>query len=132
MRSNLDQPTVGDYMVRNPICAELWQPLSFIRQQMLANSFSFLPVKSAAGWCLVSDLEIAPYLGTDFGERRKRFAKSLATAGIPLRSAKCCGVATSVTEALRMLEEDQRALLVCGKEEGQQSLVGIVTPFDLL
>src|SRR5262249_32601868 len=34
---------VENYMVRNPVCAELWQPISLIRQQMLANSFSFMP-----------------------------------------------------------------------------------------
>jgi hypothetical protein len=31
---------VMDFMVRNPLCAELWKPIGFIRQQMLANSFS--------------------------------------------------------------------------------------------
>jgi hypothetical protein len=45
LMSSLDNPTVGDFMVRNPICAELWQPISYIRQQMLASSFSFLPIK---------------------------------------------------------------------------------------
>src|ERR1035437_4038369 len=49
LRRSSDSPVVGDFMARNPICAELWQPISFVRQQMLANSFSFLPVKNAAG-----------------------------------------------------------------------------------
>jgi hypothetical protein len=35
---------IGDYMVRMPVCACMWHPLSFIRQTMLANSFSYLPV----------------------------------------------------------------------------------------
>jgi hypothetical protein len=35
---------VRDFMVQNPVCAEMWQPLSFIRQRMLESSFSFLPV----------------------------------------------------------------------------------------
>ena len=40
---------VSDFMVRNPVCASMWQPLSFIRQSMLVNSFSYafnLAVKS--------------------------------------------------------------------------------------
>jgi hypothetical protein len=37
-------PIVSDFMVRNPVCAEAWQPIGFIRQQMLANSYSFLPL----------------------------------------------------------------------------------------
>jgi len=39
-----DSMRVKHFMVENPICAALWQPLSFIRQSMLKNSFSYLPV----------------------------------------------------------------------------------------
>ena len=84
------------------------------------------------GWCLVSDLEIATHLGTDIEGRKGRLAKSLDAAGMPLRLAKCCEVETRLDKALSMLAEDQRALLVCREEGGQQSLVGILTPFDLL
>lgn len=35
---------IGDYMVRNPVCASEWQPVSFVRQMMLENSFSYIPV----------------------------------------------------------------------------------------
>ena len=38
--------TVSDFMVRNPVCASMWQPLSFIRQTMLTSSFSCLPVNT--------------------------------------------------------------------------------------
>ena len=33
-----------NYMTRNPVCAHPWQPVSFIRQTMLENSFSYIPV----------------------------------------------------------------------------------------
>jgi len=39
-----DSNRAKHFMVENPICAALWQPLSFIRQSMLKNSFSYLPV----------------------------------------------------------------------------------------
>jgi hypothetical protein len=42
LRRSITMPTVGDFMVRNPVCAEPWHPISFVRQAMLANSFSFL------------------------------------------------------------------------------------------
>jgi hypothetical protein len=132
LRRSLEHPTVNDYMVRNPTCAELWQPMSFIRQQMLANSFSFLPVKCAGDWCLISDLEIATYLGTDVSTRKKRLAHTLKAAGMHLQPATCCGVDTALDKALLLLDEDKRALLVYRKEGDQQALVGIVTPFDLL
>jgi CBS domain-containing protein len=132
LRRSLDSPVVSDYMVRNPTCAELWQPISFIRHQMLANSFSFLPVKSATEWCLVSDSEIATYLGTDPLERRNRLAHTLDTRQLHLRPAKSCAVDTPLDEALRILEGSPRPLLVCREEGEQQALVGIITPFDFL
>jgi len=133
LRRSLDFPVVGDYMVRNPICPEMCQPMSFIRQQMLANSFSFLPVKRASDWCLVSDLEVATYLGTETATRRQRLAQNLNGTGIPLHLAKYCKVDTPLEEALRILKGNQRPLLVMGiKDEDQQFPVGIVTPFDLL
>jgi hypothetical protein len=132
LRRSLDSPVVSDYMVRNPTCAELWQPISFIRHQMLANSFSFLPVKGATEWCLVSDSEIATYLGTNTKERKLRLAQPLDGARIPLRPAKLCAVDTPLDEALSMLDGSPRPLLVCRKEGEEQSLVGIITPFDLL
>ena len=53
---------VSDFMVRDPVCAYPWQPLSFIRQKMLLNSFSFLPVcvdyKDEKDWWVVSDLSL--------------------------------------------------------------------------
>ena len=72
-------PTVGDFMVRNPICAELWHPISFIRQALLANSFSFLPVRRDTKWHLISDLQIATYLGAAAAghERRQLLATKL-------------------------------------------------------
>ena len=36
LRRSLDRPVVSDYMVRNPTCAELWQPISFI-SRLLKN-----------------------------------------------------------------------------------------------
>jgi CBS domain-containing protein len=131
LRRSLDSPVVGDYMVRNPVYAELWQPISFIRQQMLANSFSFLPVKNNAGdWCLVSDLDIATYLGTDPSKRKQRLTQSLNAAEIPLQSAKSCAIDTPLEEALRILGTEKKPLVVCHQD--QQALVGIVTAFDLL
>lgn len=131
LRSSLDSPVVSDYMVRNPICAELWQPISFIRQQMLANSFSFLPVNTAQGWRLISDAQIATYLGTVTSTRKERFARNLGESGVTLQLAKLCAEDTPLDKALRILDGDQRPLLVHATGN-QQHVIGIVTPFDLL
>jgi len=65
---------VGDFMVRNTVCAYLWQPLSFIRQTMLANSFSYLPVPTGdrgsqfGNWLQISDLPVICETRVDFLE----------------------------------------------------------------
>jgi hypothetical protein len=33
-----------DFMVKDPVRASLWQPISSVRSSMLVNSFSFLPI----------------------------------------------------------------------------------------
>lgn len=63
---NEQATSVGDYMVRDPLCAFPWQPISLVRQQMLANNFSYLPIWDDRGeesrWRLVSDHVVANYL----------------------------------------------------------------------
>ena len=76
-------PVVTDFMIRNPVCAELWQPVGFLRQQMLANSYSFLPVLCEdEKWRLVSDAAIARFLGPARAgtERRKLLSTTLREA----------------------------------------------------
>ena len=60
-------------MVRSPVTAEPWQPLSFVRQLMLTNSFSILPVLMPDGWRVVTDAQVAAYLRAGAGpDDRKR------------------------------------------------------------
>jgi len=70
-----NQNMAGDYMVREPVCASLWQPLSFIRQKILANSFTYLPVWCSTDWRLLSEYQLARYLRE--GDRKKRLASTL-------------------------------------------------------
>jgi len=132
LRRSSEYPTVGDYMVRSVVCAEEWQPISYIRQQMLANSFSFLPVEIEKQWCLVSDLEIATFLGADETQRRKLLAKTLKASGMELKPAKRCTPGTALCSALETLGGDQRPLVVCLDGSGQSPIAGILTAFDLL
>lgn len=123
---------VSDYMVRDPVCTSLWQPISFIRQRMLANSFSYLPVQEAAGkWCLVSDLQVAKYLqGISKKERYRRLAKSLegATEIVPL-PATC--LSESMPIGLALAKFDGVPILAF-RDNAKAELTGILTAFDLL
>lgn len=135
----VDDPLqIGDFMVRAPVCASKWQPLSFIRQTMLANSFSFLPVEIADGstkhWMLVSDYAVASYLcaASDKKERERRLCETLGNAvtsgGIALKKAFVCEPRMSPVDVLAKC--DGLPVVVCTR--GSQEIVGIATPFDLL
>jgi CBS domain-containing protein len=128
------QPVVADFMVRNPVYAEAWQPVSFVRQQMLANSYSYLPVSDDSGnWQIVSDTAIAGFLGpkTSATERRKRVALALreTSDSLMLTPAEFVSEEASLDEALRLLKA---APVLLVREQGRRSLVGILTAFDLL
>ena len=75
---------VGDFMVRNPVCADRRQPLSFIRQAMLSNSFSYLPVltgsKQQPVWQVVSDSNLVKYLRVKGEVSSERLVQKLSEA----------------------------------------------------
>lgn len=124
---------VSDYMVRGVACASLWQPVSFARQQMLANSFSYLPLLTQRDgqsvWHLLLDSSIAKYLQRD---RKQHLAKSIEEAirdGLQVEPAQYCFVDAPVADALAIFTG--KPLLIVDKEE-LDLLIGIVTAFDLL
>lgn len=126
---------VSNFMVRNLISAETWQPLSFIRQSMLANSFSYLPVKRGNGgqWSLVSDLAIAGYLQSEY--RRRRLAQTLAEAidgGLVMSDAQTIPADMDVNTVLARMTREPSGHVLLVTDPSNQHLLGLVTPFDLL
>jgi hypothetical protein len=128
---------VSDFMVRNVICAELWQPLSFIRQIMLASSFSCLPVKAVHDgkplWELVSDKALAQYLRcvSNGGLLKDLLVQPLGEAkgnGMILPVARTCVATDPVRDVLAGW--DGQPVLVVRQNKGE--LLGILTPYDLL
>ena len=132
--TQLKNPVVGDFMVRNPVCAETWQPVGFIRQQMLANSYSCLPMQKGKQWYLISDAAIAIYLGArrDGRERRKLLASTLEEA-FPKLDVKPIELkldSTPLADALETLRE--APVLLIYRARDQDALAGLLTAFDLL
>ena len=132
---------IKNYMTRNPICAYPWQPISFIRQKMLENSFSYIPVhmekpgKNKKKWFLISDYAIAEYLriATQKDDREKLLSRTLksAVASKPrllTKKAVIVPPTETVQEALGCAKG--RPILV--KRKGCPELLGIATPFDLM
>lgn len=101
---------IADYMVRAPLCAEGWQPLSLIRQHMLQNSFSYLPYShefsGGQEWLLLSDSALVTLLHREDGKnhRRRLLAMSLNAAVeermLELVKPTTVSFHTSVIEAL--------------------------------
>jgi hypothetical protein len=131
---------VSDYMIRDLVCADLWQPISLIRQRLLTNSFTYLPVEKAGQWCLLSDVQVAKYLqGCSNTERKKRLAEQLSAAGFELCRAKRVNETMSIDKALEKFDDEpiHEPILVFrdGAKEGDNANakpVGILTAFDLL
>jgi CBS domain-containing protein len=129
---------VCDYMITNVITASRWQPLSFVRQQMLVNSFSFLPILDQTGEPtneLISDCSLASYLRNS---RKERLAQQLGEAvekhGLTLLDTATCRPTDKLNDVLNeeKVKNQRLPILVVNEEEGQKRLLGIVTAFDLL
>lgn len=127
---------IQHYMIRDPVTAAMWEPISFVRQKMLANSFSFLPLLATGDkWMLVSDRGLAGFLRTVNGtERKKRLKMALEQAvepgiGLQLEAAERCAPDDMVADIASRIGD--RPILVL-EHDAPTRLLGIVTAFDLL
>jgi hypothetical protein len=124
---------IDDFIVRDPITAEVWQPLGLVRNTMLQNSFSWLPIRASGEWGLIGDGAIARILRgvENNAERQTRVTWTV-------EHAMQCGylvteeavVVSPNTPLKRIFERDSwRVALVVDE---QKRLIGLATPFDLL
>jgi len=133
MNGNEPVIKIGDLMVRSPMTAETWQPVSLARKTLLANSFSYLPIKIDDKWKMLSDVQLVAFLrrgSPSNDERKKRLATSLETAaaeGLILETAVTMRETTPVV-TIGDTTAGYPILVIDGKD----NLVGIVTAFDLL
>jgi predicted transcriptional regulator len=121
---------VGDVMVREVTVAEHWHPVAFIRQRMLANAFSFVPIYIEGKWRIISDLALAKYVSN--GSNRKRGERLAAQIEIAinegLRTYDSVQVSADCEVKSVLNKLDHCPALIFDEER----LVGIVTAFDLL
>jgi hypothetical protein len=135
--------TVGNFMVRSPTLINDWHPISFARQIMLTNSFSFLPIQLDGKWKLVSDSGVAAYLrkGTPSNyERAKLLGKTIGEAvkegNLRLEKVASASINDSIAAVLEKLASGPILVFsAAGKEDADlqgPTLVGILTAFDVL
>jgi hypothetical protein len=127
--------TVGDFMVSTPVTVQLWQTLAYARQLILANSFTYLPIwdERDRSWALLSDLEVAKYLGADSTGRanKNHRIEEARAAGLTLTRVHPVRTTDAVADLLKNPKPPGLWLVTAeGYPEGH--LVGVLSPFELL
>ena len=137
---------ISEYMVKNPVCAHEWQPISFIRQIMLENSFSHIPFyrEEQKEWHVISDLDVAKIHQKEKLDEKDRAKWLMGTLKcwiksqkITPREAKVVSPDKPVCEVLKCVDDKEWPVLVkrCNCKEKRcdcRELLGIVTPYDLM
>ncbi|QRY31878.1 hypothetical protein JVX96_00685 [Variovorax sp. PDNC026] len=62
LMSTPQRSSVSDFMVKDAIIVEEWQPVARARQLMLTHSFTYLPAFIDGQWKLISELAVARFL----------------------------------------------------------------------
>jgi CBS domain-containing protein len=135
----MEKNKIRDFMVHDPMVALSWQPISFVREQMLTNGYSFIPIqllrKSRSYWGLISEYAIAKYLrhDQDEKERKRRLTatvdQAIKSEGLEIAEAEVCSPTDSIYDVLRRL--NNMPILVIDASHPDK-LIGIVTAFDFM
>lgn len=132
------------YMMREPVTAQPWEPIAFVRQKMLVHSFSHLPVRIDGCWKIVSDHGIAVHLWQpDGGACVKKKLQQRLDCAVKEETLKVrCAVVVKPEDVMREVVEKRERYIREGypilvnadiKDESENPLLmGILTPFDLL
>jgi CBS domain-containing protein len=126
---------VSQFMVREVVEAQLWHPLSYVRQQMLKHAFSHIPIRVDGQWFLIPEWSIARHLRSA-PSRTKRKESLLESVSDVMKSGKLTfskaetvSPATKISDAVELIEE--RPLLVVDSNH-DNALLGILTSSDVL
>ena len=132
------------YKMREPITAEPWEPIAFVRQKMLVHSFSHLPVRIGGSWKIVSDHGIAVYLWQSDGGAcvKEKLQQRLDCAVKGTLEVRCAFVVNPEVNLCEVVQTEKYKdairrgdpILVGAEIKGgdEKTLLGILTPFDLL
>ena len=129
----IDKTTVSDYMVRSPIIASKWHPVSYVRQMMLENSFSFIPFydEDKKKWLLISDVKVAHYLQS---ERKLRLAHCLGKVFKEIEHSgkiRYCKERDTISDLMKQKKLSVEPCLIHHPKD-KSHLLGLITAFDIL
>ena len=139
MSSLQSDPIVADFMVRTVVTSEFWHPVSYARQQMLSNSYSFLPIRDEEGhWHLLADVGVARFLAVSEQKRKSRLAMRIGSAvregsdRLHLEPANFCPASARLADAIGLLGDKNQPVLIYDDDAHRDSVIGIVSAFDCL
>ncbi len=130
-----DASTVSQFMVRNVVEAKPWHPVSYVRQQMLTQAFSYLPIWHSGAWKLVPEYSVARLLrGAPSKTMRKRrlaalVSDTVAENNLELLDAGIVSPEAPIAKALQIINE--RPILVVDNVH-PEVLAGLLTSSDML
>jgi hypothetical protein len=122
-------------MVKNIVVANSWQTLAAIRQVMLANAFSYLPLCWEGKWHFISDHALASHLRrakNPKGELARPIADVLKTDTKmqgALIDAKTCPMEKPAHETVGLMECGVPVLVT---SRSGSHVIGLISPADLL
>jgi CBS domain-containing protein len=129
-----DASDVSHFMVRNVVEAKPWHSVSYVRQTMLKNAFSYLPLWHEETWWLIPDYLLARHIRAALNreDRINRLStkiSDIARHAMELPSAVCVEPKLSISGAVNKISESP--LLVVDPHQ-KDTLLGLITASDIL
>lgn len=125
--------TIKSYMVTEVTKAEVWHPLRLIRQNMLNNSYSWIPIFNKGEWYLISDYSVARILKSN-SSNRECIDSKVEDLWEELRPIKATYIDQETEIDIETLDctPAKGPILVFEPNGYPDRLVGLITAFDLL
>ena len=122
---------IGDVMSGHLVLAQPHHTLSHLREEMLSNSFSFLPYQVSDGYRLISDIDVVRLLRNPDYSKNKFYTTTVSQLDSLWIDGLYQAVVLQKTDLLTAVI-DRISVFPAVVENSNGLPVGIITPFDLL
>lgn len=143
LRVDWDKLTAQDLMTPNPLEAKPWHTFGMVRDAMVANSYSHLPILWGGTWRLISERTVCRVVQQarcrtpPLDLRSVRLDADVPQLGgtlVDMLTNRATDTVRPETQATRLNLEHGCLLVVVGSDspDGQPELEGIITPADVI
>lgn len=141
MRVKWPEMTAGDVMTGFPVVVACWMSFSQVRDLLIENAYSQVPIKLGDVWYVITERKLA---GLVQAVRRKGASVDLRVMLLSDRIPECLGlgsgsIAEALTEPAVMATQSTPVVELCVSsgcvlvygEGAEKELAGIITPMDI-